>query len=411
MKNQKLMEKYARLAVRSGVNVQKGQPVNIQAEVRDYEFVRLVVKEAYEAGASKVLVDWKDEEINLMDYEYCTTETLSEVPQWSLDKLTWGMDKGFCRLSVYSATPGMMKDVDPLKMQQVQMAHMEAIKPFQEAMMANKTQWSVCAVPCAGWAQKVFEELPEEEAMDKLMDAILKCSHVREDNDPVSEWAEHSARLQHLTEVLNQNNFSSLHFTNGLGTDLTVELVKDHIWCGGASKTEKGVEFSPNIPTEEVFCMPYKMGVNGRCVATKPLSYQGKVIEGFEFTFKDGKVVEYSAKVNEGSLKSLVELDEGSCYLGEVALISHNSPISNSNILFYNTLFDENASCHLALGRAYAMNLKGGTAMKQEELSAAGANNSMTHVDFMFGSADMKVVGVREDGSEVLVMNEGNLVI
>lgn len=411
MVKKETLRKFARLAVCSGANVQKGQLLVINGCPQDYEFIRLCTEEAYKAGAKQVLINWSDEMTNLYNYQYCDTETLSNIPQWSLDKTKWIQDNGACMLHVLSETPGLLKEIDPQKLQEVQMARLKATAPFQKYTMNNEGQWSIVALPSVGWAKKVFPDCNEDEAVEKLMEAILMSSRVTDDNDPVEEWKKHNEAITAHSRILNEHNFKALHFSNSLGTDLTVELVKNHVWAGGCEYTTKGVLFNPNIPTEENFCMPYKYGVNGKVVATKPLSYQGKLIDGFSIEFKDGKAVSWHADKEEDSLSNLINLDEGSAYLGEVALISYDSPINNTGILFYNTLFDENASCHLALGSAYPMNVKGGTAMNDEELKAAGANKSMTHVDFMFGSEDMHVVGIKENGEEVVIFEKGNFSI
>lgn len=410
MASKAVMEKYAKLAVVSGVNVQPGQMLVISASVTDYEFVRMCVKAAYEAGAGYVKINWHDEQDNLMNYQYASTETLEETPQWKYDMTDWEHKKGCCYLHVISDTPGLMKDIDPTKIQRVQAAYSKKNAPLKKYTMNNDGQWSIVALPSAGWANKVFPDKKEDEAVEALMDAILMSVRVNEENDPVEEWNKHNAEIIGHSKMLNDYNFKALHFTNELGTDLTVELVKNHIWGGGCEYSTKGVLFNPNMPTEENFCMPLKTGVNGKVYASMPLSYQGKLIEDFWLEFKDGKVVNYGAKKEQDVLKSLVEFDEGSCYLGEVALISYDSPIKNTGILFYNTLFDENASCHLALGDAYPMNVKGGTEMTDEDLAAAGANKSMTHVDFMFGSRQMHIEGICQDGSTVTVFDHGNFV-
>ena len=411
MSLQTKLEKYAKIAVKMGANVQPGQLLVISAQVRDYEFVRLCVKEAYAAGAGYVQVDWSDEMNSLQTYMNVDTETLCDIPQWMYDQRKWAQDNGCCFLHIGSGTLGLMKEVDPAKMQAIQIAAGKKFMPLQNYTMANEGQWSIVALPSAGWAKKVFPDKEEEEAMECLMDAILTAVRVQEDNDPVAEWKQHTSNLRKYCSWLNEQNFRELHFTNGLGTDLHVGLVKDHIWCGGSEDTVKGIAFNPNMPTEEVFCMPEKTGVYGKVVASLPLSYAGKLIEGFSLTFENGKVVSYHADKEEESLKNLVEFDEGSSYLGEVALISYDSPISNMGILFYNTLFDENASCHLALGRAYPMNVKGGTEMSREQLAQAGANDSMTHVDFMFGTRHMHIEGIKQDGTTVTVFDNGNFVI
>jgi aminopeptidase len=278
-------------------------------------------------------------------------------------------------------------------------------------MMGNRSQWTIVAAPNPVWAKRVFPDLEEDQAIDALWDAILQASRVTEDNDPIQEWKEHNDRLLTHNKILNDYQFDHLHFKNSLGTDITIKLVENHVWAGGGETSTKGVWFNPNIPTEENFTMPHKTGVNGKVVATKPLNYQGNLIEDFWLEFKDGQVVDYDAKKEKDALKNLIEYDEGSSYLGEIALISYDSPISNSGILFFNTLFDENASCHMALGRAYPMNIKGGTEADLEDLKAKGYNFSMAHSDFMFGSADLQITGTTKDGKKVTIFKDGDFVI
>ena len=411
MVNENVLRKYAQLAVKMGVNVQKGQLLVIKADVRDYKFVNLCVEEAYKAGAGEVSVDWSSEHTTKWSYEYMTKEDLSEIPQWQYDKREYVQNKGCCFLHIESSTPGLLKDIDSEKVLARQMAASKKFLPLQSYTMNNDGQWSIIALASEGWAKKVFPDMDKEAGMKALWDAILMSVRVNEENDPVADWEKHNENVLKYSKQLNDYNLKALHFTNSLGTDLTVELVENHIWAGGCEKAANGAIFNPNMPTEEIFCMPYKYGVNGKVVATKPLSYQGKLIDGFSMTFKDGKVVEYDAEKELEALKSLIEYDEGSCYLGEVALISYDSPINNTGILFYNTLFDENASCHLALDRAYPMNVAGGTEMNEEELAKAGANHSMTHVDFMFGSEDMHIDGIKKDGTLIPIFRNGNFVL
>ena len=410
MVTKKMYEKLAELAVKRGVNIQKGQPLVIRASVMDAIFVHLVVKKAYEAGAGSVTVDWRDQELSRMDYEYQTIETLTDIPDWVYDRMKHQHDHGAAYLSIVSEKPGGLKDVDPKKMSAYQQAYYKKTADLQSYTMNNIGQWSVIGIPSIEWAEVVFPDLDEEEDYEKLGDAIFAVTRVTEDNDPIKEWEEHDAELIRHAKQLTDYQFKALHFTSELGTDLTVELVKDHIWVGGGCETPKGVYFDPNMPTEEIFCMPLKTGTNGIVYASKPLSYQGKVIEDFWFRFEDGKVVNFDAKKEKEALKALVEFDEGSCYLGEVALVPYDSPISKSGILFFNTLYDENAACHLALGRPYPENLKGGTEMSEEELKAHGANASMEHEDFMFGTKEMNIDGICEDGTIVPVFRNGNFV-
>lgn len=411
MAKQELLKKLAKLAVEIGANVQKGQLVWVNSSTETKELARLIVEAAYEAGAKRVAVQWSDDYVSRAGLDKMSIETLEEVPQWSIDKLHYFIDQGGCVISVTSPIPGLNSGLDPLKLQKSAIARSKAMDFYRNHMMGNRSQWSIVAAPNLVWAEKVFPNLKGEEAVEALWDAILKASRVTETNNPVEEWDLHNETLLKHNKILNDFDFVSLHFKNSLGTDLVVKLVENHVWAGGGENSTNGVYFNPNIPTEENFSMPDRNGVDGKVVATKPLNYQGTLVEDFWLEFKDGKVVDYGAKKELAALKNLVDLDEGSSRLGEVALISHDSPISNSNILFYNTLFDENASCHLALGRAYPMNVKGGNDMTPEQLKAAGANSSMTHVDFMFGNEDMNIVGTKKDGSKVQIFEKGNFVV
>lgn len=407
---QEKLKKYARLLVEVGVNVQEGQIVFINAPVDCACFARDIVEAAYQAKAKNVVVRWNDELVNKSYFMNVDEDVLTEVPEYSIKQFEYIVEKGACVINISSPNPGLLKDVDPKKMQISTKAMNEKVGFYRKHMMSNGAQWTIGAYPNLAWAKKVFPDMDDALAQEQLLDAILEASRVRHDNDPVSEWKEHMTRLANHNEQLNTYRFKTLHFKNGLGTDLTIGLVDDHIWAGGGEEAQNGVFFAPNIPTEETFTMPHREKINGKVVATKPLNYQGKLIQDFYFVFKDGKVVEYGAREEQDNLKSLIELDEGSSSLGEVALISHDSPISNTNILFYNTLFDENASCHLALGNAYTMNIKDGYSMNEEELKAKGYNKSIAHVDFMFGSADMEIVGETHDGQQIQVFKNGNFV-
>lgn len=411
MFDQNLLKKYARLAIRNGVNVAKGQLLVIKAEVSSIEFVRHLVEEAYEYGAKEVVVLWSDAFIDRLNVKYQEVETLTRIPQWIIDRQQDFVDRGVCFLHVSSEVPGLLKDMDPSKLKQRTMAVSKAMEPFRYYTMSDVGQWTIVALPNPIWAKMIFPDLEEEAAMQASFEAMLKAVRVDKDNDPIAEWDKHNETLHRHSALLNNYNFKSLHFKNSLGTDLVVDLAINHIWAGGSSTSQKGIVFNPNMPTEEVFTMPKRDGVNGVVVATKPLSYQGKLIENFKIEFKDGKAVKWEAEKGEDALTNLIHLDDNSSYLGEVALISHDSPISNLNLLFYNTLFDENASCHLALGAAYPSNLKGGIEMSKEELLKAGANVSMAHSDFMFGSACMNIVGTTFDQQEVVIFKDGNFVI
>lgn len=405
------LRKYAELAVKQGVNIQKGQLLVINAPVDTVEFVRLCVDEAYKAGASKVEINWNDDEITKLNYENVDTEILKKVSQWRIEQRKEVIDEKCAFLSISSTVPGNLKNIDPIKLQEVSLEQSKAFQPFRYYTMANVGQWSIVAVPNVTWAERVFPGLQGEEAMVALWDAIYKSVRIDHLNDPVKEWDEHNEKLRIHNDLLNKYNFKSLHFKNGKGTDLVVNLVKNHIWAGGYDTTQNGIIFNPNMPTEETFTTPLRTGVDGIVYGTKPLNYQGKLIENFWIRFKEGKAVEFYAEKEQDALANLINLDEGSCYLGEVALISHDSPISNMNILFYVTLFDENASCHLALGAAYPSNMLGGENMSETELLEHGCNVSMAHSDFMFGSHDMAIVGLTHNGEEVQIFKDGNFCI
>lgn len=409
--NEVLIEKFAKVIVNTGVALQDGQMLVINAPLEAATLVKYIVKEAYLKNSKKVMVNFSDAEVNKQEQLYASQETLNEFPDWALARAHYIVDNGAASLSITSPKPGIMAGVDPMRMQIANHEIAPKIKFLRKYTMENEGQWCVVACPNAIWAKKVFPDLEEEAAVEALWEAILNASRVTMDNDPVLEWDKHNAALSARNEKLNEYNFVSLHFKNSLGTDLEVGLVENHIWAGGGEHSKKGVYFNPNIPTEENFCMPHNKKINGRVVATMPLNYSGKLIEDFYLDFKDGKVVAYDAKKERDALKSLIEFDEGSSSLGEVALISHNSPISNMNILFYNTLFDENASCHLALGASYtSTNLKDAEKYTEEELDALGSNQSNTHVDFMFGSSDMEVTGVTHEGKIVQIFKDGNFV-
>ena len=410
MVTEKMYDKLAELVVKKGVNVQKDQPVIINSSVQNVSFVRKVARYAYEAGARYVQVEWRDTDLTKMSYQYGTKEVLSEVPQWMYDKTKYQHDGGACYISITSDKPGSMADVDSEKMNIANMAYYTKMADLMSYTMNNEGQWCVFGIPSKEWAKVVFPDLSEEEAFDKLEEAIFSVTRVTEDNDPIAEWTKHDQEMTEHADKLNTYNFEKLHFVSELGTDLYVGLVDEHIRVGGGCETPKGVFFDPNMPTEECFCMPLKNGTNGIVYASKPLNYHGKLIEKFWLRFEDGKVVDYDAEKGKDILAKLLSFDEGSSYLGEVALVSYDSPVSRSGILFFNTLYDENAACHLALGRPYPENLKGGTEMSKEELAGHGANDSMQHEDFMFGTRELSVDGIRKDGTVVPVFRNGNFV-
>lgn len=405
-----LLRKYAKLAVKMGVNIQKDQILRIRAPLEAAALVHYCQEEAYELGARKVLLDYNDEIASKIDLKMADSEVLCEFPKYKEEELHYLINERTAVLNIYCETPGLLNDIDPTKMQKVMQARAINNRPYQEYNLSNKGQWSIISYPCTGWAQKVFPELDSKEAVEKLWENIFYSSRVAKDSDPIKAWKDHNETLANRTQKLNDYNFDYLTFKNSLGTDLKVHLAINHRWAGGCEKTVNDVIFNPNIPSEECFCMPLKTKVEGKVVASKPLNYQGKLIEDFWLVFKEGKVVDYYAKKEREALSNIIEFDEGSSYLGEVALIPYDSPISNTGILFYNTLFDENASCHLALGSAFTMNIKEVSKYNEEELKGFGYNKSLAHEDFMFGSEDMLINGYTFAGQEIAVFKEGNFV-
>ncbi len=405
------LKEYARLAIKTGVNVQPGQLLIINAAVSAQEFVHLCVEEAYAAKAGEVRVKWYDDYVTKLTYQHVETDVLKSIPEWKIDEKKEEIERGCAYLSIRDEVPGNLKDIPSQKLQEVTSALRSAMEPFRYYTMSNVGQWCLVAHPNVAWAKKVFPEMSEDDAVEALWEAILTASRVDGKEDPQQCWEKHNKEIKENSSKMNQHQFKTLHFKNGLGTDLMLDLALGHIWAGGQDKTTTGVLFNPNIPTEEVFTAPRRTGVNGVVYGTKPLNYQGKLIENFWIRFENGKAVEFDAEKEKEALKNLIDLDEGSSYLGEVALISHFSPISEMDILFYMTLFDENASCHLALGAAYPSNVKGGQEMTKEELVKNDVNVSMAHSDFMFGSADMSIVGIKENGEEVQVFENGSFCI
>ncbi len=400
------LEKYAKLIAGSGLNVQKGQKVVIQCGLDQPDFVTMVVEECYKLGAASVIVKWSHMPVTKLNYTYRTLETLSTVTP--VERAEWQsrVDELSCLLWLDSDDPDGLSGTDNEKISKANMARYPVIKPYRDAI-ENKYQWCIAAVPGREWAKKVFPDLPVDEAVEKLWEAILYTSRVSD--EPVKEWETHNATLAKRCEFLNKYKFDRLEYKSSNGTDFMVGLNPKGIFCGGGETTlGANVYFNPNIPTEEVFTTPMRGRAEGKVVATKPLSYQGKLIENFWFEFKDGKVVKLGAEKNQDLLEKMVSMDEGAAYLGEVALIAYKSPINDTGILFYNTLFDENASCHLALGRGFNNCLEDYEQYTNEQCRELGVNNSMLHVDFMLGSADMSIVGVTAEGERVQIFKDGN---
>lgn len=402
---QKNLEKYADLAVKVGVNVQKGQTLVINATLDAAELVRMVVKKAYETGAHNVVVNWSDDTVTRTKYDLAPDEAFTEYPEWRAKEIEDLAEKGAAFMSIVSASPDLLKGVKSERIANFQKSAGKALAKYRKYIQSDKVSWTVIAAPSPAWADKVFPDAPAESRVEKLWDAIFKATRADLDN-PVEAWKKHDEKLHEKVDYLNSKRYSKLHY-KAPGTDLTIELPKGHLWVGAGSVNEQGIEFMANMPTEEVFTVPYKTGVNGTVSSTKPLSYGGNIIDNFTLTFENGRIIAVKAEEGEEILKQLVETDEGSHYLGEVALVPYNSPISQSNLLFYNTLFDENASNHLAIGSAYAFCIEGGKKMSSEELAENGLNESLTHVDFMIGSSKMDIDGITEDGKAEPVFRKG----
>ena len=398
---------YAKLCVKVGINVKPGQPLVINSPIEGLDFVRMLAKNAYEAGASEVHVNWNDEVLTKLKYENAPMEVFEQFPKWYADGLEDYAKKGAGFISISAQDPELLKEIDPKKIAANNKSSSLALKEWRKYTMNDINPWCVVSIPTKSWAKRVFPDVSEAEAVGMLWTAIFNATRM-DLEDPVKAWENHMTNLKEKVDFLNNKELKSLHYTSANGTDLIVELPEGHIWAGGGAVDSKGVYFAPNMPTEEVFTMPLKTGVNGVVYSTKPLNYGGKLIDEFKLVFENGKVVDFDAKVGKETLTDLLAIDDGAKHLGEVALVPYDSPISNSNIVFMNTLFDENASCHFAFGKAYPTNIKGGEKMTDEELEAHGVNNSLTHVDFMIGSKDMSIVGETNTGEKIQVFKDGN---
>jgi len=400
------LQKYAELIVTTGVNVQEGHTIVLNIAVDQAPLARKITETAYEKGAKKVIVKWTDSGINRLGFKNQSIDTLTDIPDYKIEEMNYVIDNKASRISVVSSAPDALKGIDGEKIAETQKASGEAMKPLRQATQSNKMSWVVTAAAGPEWAEKVFPELEtSEEQVDALWNAIFKAVHLY-DEDAVETWSNKDETLENKANELNDQQFTALHYS-APGTDLTVGLPKGHRWEGAGSFNSRGERFMANMPTEEVFTAPDANRVDGVVVSTKPLSYAGSIIEGMEFHFKDGEVTDVTAEKGEEVIKNLLEQDEGSSRLGEVALVPDESPISQSGLTFFNTLFDENASNHLALGAAYAFNLNDGTEMSEDELKEAGLNRSTAHVDFMVGSDQMDIDGIKEDGTRVPVFRNG----
>lgn len=403
--NQKIYENYAKLAVKIGINLQKGQDVTIVASTNLVPIVKEVVKVCYENGARSVNVDWTNDEIAKLRWLHEDTEVMSEVLEWQEAKAKWSAEKLPCKIYIDDSDPEAFAGVDIAKMSTVNKARKMVIKKYRD-MEDNNNQWLIVAVPSLSWAKKVFPGLETEEAVEKLWEAIIKTMRL-DTEDPVEAWEEHIANLSDKSDKLNAMNLDYLTYKAANGTDLTVKLQPNHLWLSARETNLKGIDFTANMPTEEVFSMPKRDGVNGVVYSTKPLSLNGQLVENFKVTFENGKAVDVQAEKGLDVLEYMLNMDESSRYLGEVALVSYDSPINQTGLLFSNTLFDENACCHFAFGFAFKNNIKGYENMSEEDFKAVGYNDSVNHVDFMIGSEDLEIKGYDFDGKEYIIFKDG----
>lgn len=403
------LQQYAELLVKVGMNVQPKQPVFIRSSVETLELTHLIVEEAYHCGASDVRVVYSDPTLKRLKFENESVEHFAnhEIKSYDVEARMDYVKRGAANLALISEDPDLMDGIDSQKLQAFQQQNARAFKGYMESVQKNQFPWVVAAFPSKAWAKRVYPELSVEEAYIKFIDEVFDIVRI-DGNDPVENWRQHIANLSVYAQKLQQKNYHALHYVSE-GTDLTVGLAKNHIWEDATSYVNgKEQAFIANIPTEEVFTAPDRNRVDGYVTNKLPLSYNGTIIDQFKLMFKDGEIIDFSAEKGEAVLKGLINTDEGSRRLGEVALVPDDSPISNRNTIFYNTLFDENAACHLAIGSAYAFNIQGGTEMTVEEKIASGLNDSNVHVDFMIGSSDLTIYGIFEDGSKELVFENGN---
>ncbi|MGM9598918.1 MAG: aminopeptidase [Faecousia sp.] len=400
-----VLRSYAKLIATTGINVQKGQEVFITAELDQPEFVKMVVEECYRAGAKRVVVDWNYQPLEKIQVRWRSQKNLGTVADWEEARLKHFVKEIPCRIYLVSEDPDGLKGINQAKLAKAQQARYKIIKPYRD-QIENKDQWCIAAVPGEAWAKKLFPKLSKHQAIEKLWEAILDASRV--DEDPIAAWKAHNEDLANRCNYLNSLNIETLVYRSSNGTDFRVGMIPEAEFKGGGENSLQGIFFNPNIPSEEVFISPMRGVAEGIVYATKPLSYQGQLIENFSVRFEGGKAVEVHAEKNEELLKQLISMDEGAAYLGECALVPYDSPIQNSGLLFYETLFDENAACHLALGMGFADTIKNFDKYTLEECRAMGINDSMIHEDFMIGSEDLDIDAITRDGKTVPIFRNGN---
>lgn len=403
-----VLKKFAETVLQVGVNLQENQGLEIICPVEKSEVAEAITKAAYKMKAKIVRVRWECENIDRLTYLNASTQTLSDIPKWLVDSKNYLVENGFCYIAIAAENPSAFKGVPSEKIAAAARARGKALKKFFENVMSNGIRWCVVSVPTKEWAKQVF---PNSEDPENDLSKEIERSMRLHSKDPVKEWKKHVETLNARAEFLNSHDFTALRFTNSKGTDFTVGLSVGHKWISAEEKAKDGLNFIANMPTEEVFTAPHRLKADGVVKSAMPLCYEGQIIDDFSLTFKNGKVVDFSAAKGYNTLKQIIETDKGTTRLGEVALIGKNSPIAKSEILFYNTLFDENASCHIALGKGYPTTISGGEKMTKRELSARGLNDSIEHVDFMIGTSDLKVDGIMKDGSVIPLFIKGDWAI
>lgn len=406
---EKLLDNYAAIAVTIGLNVQRGQDVMIFAPVEAPDFTRKAVRKAYEAGAENVYVEWSDEVVTRTMFDLAPDQAFEKYPEWRADTYRELADSNAAFLYIYSPNPELLKGIDPERVALSRKTASAANKKFTDAKISATVSWTIVSVPTEAWSAKIFPDLGRKERIEALWKQIFTITRTDRDN-PEQAWKEHIQALADKLDYFNEKRFRKLYY-KAPGTDLTIELPSGHLWAGGGMTNGRGTPFQPNIPTEEIFTMPLKTGVNGTVASTKPLNNDGNLIDHFSLKFRNGRIVDSAAERGGEALRKIIETDEGSHYLGEVSLVPHHSPISETNLIFYNTLFDENASCHLAIGASFPFNYRGGRQMSKEALAEAGANASLAHVDFMIGSDQLDIDGETADGRRIPIFRKGNWTI
>ena len=402
-----ILQKYAELIVRTGANVQPGQTVQLTVSVEQHAFAALVIEACYKAGAKKVNVDWTSDTQRRLNFLYAEEQTLSTVLPWEEAKLKQMTEDLPCRIFIESEDPDAMAGVDPQKLSAVSQSRSKVAKPYRNAI-EGRHQWVIAAYPSVSWARKCFPELSDEDAVDRLWEAILRTVRVQEDNDPVAAWKKHTDFIERKAAWLNEQAFTSLRYSSANGTDFTVDLIPGAKWEGaGAVNNTNGAFYIPNMPTEEIFTSPLAGRCEGTLVAVKPLSWNSQLIEDFSIRFENGRAVSCQAAKGQELLEKMIHMDEGSAMLGEVALVPRESPVNQCGFLFYETLFDENACCHCALGMGFKEVLPGGDDLTMEEAQKQGINDSIIHVDFMIGADDLSIDGIRPDGTAIPVFRNG----